>query len=166
VYESIYRIFFFRISYLVSRSPAGQNCGIKITAMTTSKNLRTSLTAIMIAVFMLTPFSSNESVFKVKKSSFNIHLQVVDEGASTQTGNIDLSFPGGSKKEKNKSHSDDQAKSKYHPEEEKHKNHLYHYHRIKARKKSHTTVMQFCMKVFVAFSFISVLLCGYMNICH
>jgi uncharacterized membrane protein YhiD involved in acid resistance len=134
--------------------------------MTTAKNLQTSLTAILIAVFMLTPFSSNESVVKNKKMSFNTHLQVVDDGASKQTGNIDLSLPESNKKEKNKSHNEDQTKSKHHADEEKHKNHVYHYHRVKAKKKSHTTFLQICLKVFVAISFISVLLCGYMNISH
>ncbi len=134
--------------------------------MTHTKNLQTSLTAIMIAVFMLAPFKSNESVLKNKMISFNTHLQVVDEGASKQTGTIDLNIPEGNKKEKNNSKGEDQPKSKHHADEEKHKNHLYHYHRVKAKKKHHTTFICVCLKVFVAFSFISVLLCGYMNICH
>jgi len=137
--------------------------------MTPQKTFRISLAAIMISSFMLTPISSSEAIQKSKRVSFNIQQQVVDEGSSKQTNNIDLTIPLGNKKEKEKNsnkHSEDQPKAKHHSDEEKHKNHVYHYHRVKAKKKIHTTFLQLCLKIFIAISFISVLLCGYLSIGH
>jgi hypothetical protein len=134
--------------------------------MTPQKTFRISLAAVMICSFMLAPISSSEAIQKSKKISFNTQQQVVDEGSSKQTNNIDLTIPEGSKKEKNNNHGDDQPKAKHHGEEEKHKNHLYHYHRVKARKKTHTSIICIILKIFIAISYISVLLCGYMNIGH
>ena len=136
--------------------------------MTPQKTFRISLAAIMISCFMLAPISSSEAIHKSKRISFNIQQQVVDEGFSKQTNNIDLTIPLGNKKEKEKngSHNEDQPKAKHHSDEEKHKNHVYHYHRVKAKKKIHTTFLQLCMKIFIAISFISVLLCGYLSIGH
>ena len=133
--------------------------------MNPAKNLQTSLTALMIAAFMLAPLSSNESGLNAKKKSFNIHLQVVDEGNSKQKGNIDLTVPVSNKKEQQKN-KDDQPKSRHHAEEEKHKNHVYHYQRIKTKKKHHTTILCACLKILLAVSYLSILLLGYMNICH
>ncbi|HMK17301.1 MAG TPA: hypothetical protein VK492_03805 [Chitinophagaceae bacterium] len=129
---------------------------------------RISLAAIMICSFMLAPISSSEAINKSKKISFNTQQQVVDEGSSKQTNNIDLTIPLSNKKEKEKNggHNEDQPKAKHHSDEEKHKNHVYHYHRIKAKKKIHTTFLQLCLKIFIAISFISVLLCGYLSIGH
>jgi hypothetical protein len=136
--------------------------------MTTQKTFRISLAAIMIICFMLAPNSSREAIYKSKKISFNTQQLVVDEGSSKQTNNIDLTIPLGNKKEKekNNNHNEDQPKAKHHADEEKHKNHVYHYHRVKAKKKIHTTFLQLCLKVFIAISFISVLLCGYLGIGH
>ena len=159
-------MFFLSRCYLVPGAPVRQNCGIKITAMTTQKTFRISLAATMICFFMLTPISSSEAIHKSKKISFNTQQQVVDEGSSKQTNNIDLTIPLGNKKEKNGNHNEDQPKAKHHSDEEKHKNHVYHYHRIKAKKKIHTTFLQLCLKIFIAISFISVLLCGYLSIGH
>jgi hypothetical protein len=145
-----------------------QNCGIKITAMTPQKTFRISLAAVMISCFMLAPISSSEAIHKSKRISFNIQQLVVDEGSSKQSNNIDLTIPLGNKKEKekNNSHNEDQPKAKHHSDEEKHKNHVYHYHRVKAKKKIHTTFLQLSLKIFIAISFISVLLCGYLSIGH
>jgi hypothetical protein len=162
-------MFFLSRCYLVPGAPLRQNCGIKITAMTPQKTFRISLAAIMICSFMLAPFSSSEAIHKSKKISFNTQQQVVDEGFSKQTNNIDLTIPLGNKKEKEKNsnkHSEDQPKAKHHPDEEKHKNHVYHYHRVKAKKKIHTAFLQLCLKIFIVISFISVLLCGYLSIGH
>lgn len=137
--------------------------------MTPQKTFRISLAATLISCFMLTPISSSGAINKSKKISFNTQQLAVDEGSSKQTNNIDLTIPLGNKKEKEKNsnkHSEDQPKAKHHPDEEKHKNHVYHYHRVKAKKKIHTTFLQLCMKIFIAISFISVLLCGYLSIGH
>jgi len=135
--------------------------------MTPQKTFRISLAAIMISCFTLAPISSSEAIHKSKKISFNTQQQVVDEGSSKQANNIDLTTPLGNKKGKNNNnHNEDQPKAKHHSDEEKHKNHVYHYHRIKAKKKIHTTFLQLCLKIFIAISFISVLLCGYFNIGH
>ena len=136
--------------------------------MKPQKNFRITLAAIMISCFILAPNSSSEAIRKSKKISFNTQQQVGDEGSSKQTNNIDLTIPFGNKKEKekNNNHNEDQQKAKHHPDEEKHKNHVYHYHRVKAKKKIHTTFLQLCLKIFIAISFISVLLCGYLSIGH
>ena len=134
--------------------------------MTPQKTFRISLAAIMISFFMLAPISSNEAIHKSKKISFNTQQQVVDEGSSKQTHNIDLTVPEANKKEKNNNRGDDQSKTKHHAEEEKHKNHIYHYHRVKARKKTHTTIICVVLKIFIAVSYISVLLCGYLSSGH
>ena len=160
-------MFFLSRCYLVPGAPVRQNCGIKITAMTPQKTFRISFAAIIITCFMLAPISSSEAIHKSKKISFNTQQQVVDEGSSKQANNIDLTTPLGNKKEKNNNnHNEDQPKAKHHSDEEKHKNHVYHYHRIKAKKKIHTTLLQLCLKIFIAISFISVLLCGYLSIGH
>jgi hypothetical protein len=149
--------------------------GIKSNAMKPQTNLQISFAAIMISVLMLVPFNSSEAVSKSKKISFNTHqIQVADEGASKNGLNNDFTVPDGSKKDKNKQkgnennkHQDhEQAKNRHHAEEEKHNNHLYHYHRIKAKKKIHVSLICICLKIIVAVSYISVLLCGYMSICH
>ena len=134
--------------------------------MTPQKTFRISLAAIMISFFMLAPISSNEAIHKSKKISFNTQQQVVDEGSSKQTHNIDLTVPEANKKEKNNNRGDDQSKTKHHAEEETHKNHIYHYHRVKARKKTHTTIICIILKIFIAVSYISVLLCGYLSSGH
>lgn len=134
--------------------------------MKPQKTFRISLAAIIITCFMLAPLISSEAVHKSKKNSFNIHLKVVDGGASKQTNNLDLTIPDANKKEKNNNRNDDQPKAKHHADEEKHKNHLYHYHRVKARKKTHTSIIHVILKIFIAISYISVLLCGYMSIGH
>jgi hypothetical protein len=115
---------------------------------------------------MLAPLNSSEAIHKSKKISFNTHLQLVDEGSSKHTNNLDLTTPEGNKKEKNNNRGDDQPKTRHHAEEEKHKNHLYHYHRVKARKKSHTTIICVALKIIIVVCYISVLLCGYLNIGH
>ena len=51
---------------------------------------------------MLAPISSSEAIHKSKKISFNTQQQVVDEGSSKQTNNIDLTIPLGNKKRKEK----------------------------------------------------------------
>jgi len=161
-------MFFLSRCYLVPGASVGQNCGTKITAMTLQKTFRIGLAAIMINCFLLAPISSSEAIYKSKRISFNTQQQVADEGSSKQTNNIDLTIPLGNKKEKekNNNHNEDQPKAKHHPDEEKHKNHVYHYHRVKAKKKIHTTFLQLCLKIFIAISFISVLLCGYLSIGH
>ena len=134
--------------------------------MKPQKTFRISLAALMISFFMIAPVNSNEAVNKSKKISFSTHLQVVDEGSSKQANHLDLTFPESNKKERNKGHGEDQPKSKHHGDEEKHKNHLYHYSRVKAKKKHHTAIVCVALKIFVALSYISVLLCGYMSIGH
>ena len=134
--------------------------------MTTQKTFRISLAAIMIGCFILSPISSSEAISKSKKIAFNTHQQVVDEGSSKHTSNMDLTIPDANKKEKSNKGGDDHPKTRSHSEEEKHKNHLYHYHRVKARKKTHTTIICVILKIFIAVSYISVLLCGYMSISH
>jgi len=163
-------MFFLSSCYLVPGSPVRQNCGIKITVMKPQKTFRISLAAIMISCFLLAPNSSSEAIYKSKSISFNTQQQVADEGSSKQTNNIDLTIPLGHKKEKEKekknNHNEDQPKARHHSDEEKHKNHVYHNHRVKAKKKIHTTFLQLCLKIFIAISFISVLLCGYLSIGH
>ena len=136
---------------------------------------QTSIAAIMISVFMLVPFNSSEAVSKSKKISFNIHQNLVaDEGTSEKGHHVDYTVPDASKKEKNqqknsennKNQDHEQTKTRHHAEEEKHNNHLYHYSRIKAKKKIHLSFICICLKILVAVSYISVLLCGYMSICH
>ena len=134
--------------------------------MNPTKNLQTTLAAIMISVLMLAPFNSKESISKNKKISFNTHLQVVDEGVSKQVNNIDFSVPDPNKKEKSNHRNDEYPKARRHADEERHKNHLYHYHRVKTRNKTHTTIICILLKVFIVISYLSVLLCGYMSIGH
>ena len=134
--------------------------------MKPAKNLQTILTAIMIAVLIIAPFNSKESISKNKKNSFNTHLQVVDEGGYKQLNSMDLSIPDTRKKEKNNHHNDEYTRGRRHADEEKHKNHLYHYHRVRARNKVQTGILRIMLKVFIAISYLSVLLCGYMSIGH
>jgi hypothetical protein len=142
--------------------------------MTPAKNLQTSFAAMMFTAFMLFPLHSNEAVYKTKKFSFNIQLSVADEGATKQENKMDLNKQHSSEKEKknkggndhNKQNEHEQGKSKHHADEEKHKNHLYHYNRIKTRKKCHATFICVFLKIFIAVCYISVLLSGFMSLSH
>ena len=134
--------------------------------MKPAKNLQTILAAIMITVFMIAPFNSKESISKNKKNSFNTHILLVDEGGSKHVNSPDLSIPDTRKKEKSNHHNDEYPRARRHADEEKHKNHLYHYQWIKARNKVQTVIIRMALKVFIAISYLSVLLCAYMSIGH
>lgn len=137
--------------------------------------LRKCFAAATFTALVLLPVSSSETVLRSSKTQNTISVDVDAAGAKNNPGNFNLIPPTTSTKHqsqqapadtKKDNHQDEMKKGKTHADEEKHKNHLYHYSRIKRRKKTHTTLVCLALKLFIVISYISVLLCSYISICH
>lgn len=137
--------------------------------------LHTSLSAVIALAFLVTSYGSGAAVSNPIKYTV-INNYVVEDARSTKNpGNFNLvvpealpNKPGNREKtahndEKNAHHI---AKTKTHPDEEKHKNHLYHYDRLKRNRKKYCGLLCLLVKFFVAITYLSVLICGYLSIFH
>lgn len=137
--------------------------------------LQTSLSAVIAIAFLISSHSSGAAITKPVKYILTTHHVVEDARSAKNPGNFNLvvpealpNKPGNREKtahndEKNAHHI---AKTKTHPDEEKHKNHLYHYDRIKRNRKKYCGFLCFLVKIFVAITYLSVLICGYLSIFH
>ena len=142
--------------------------------MKPQKALTASLATMLFTAFMLIPLNSSETVSKNQKKSSTNLKKVIAEGTSKMDNKIDFTVPVTPTKNqekqnegKNNNHeNNDLSKVRHHGEEEKHKNHLYHYNRIKTKRKCHNIIICLFIRIIIAVSYFSVLLCGYMNICH
>ena len=152
--------------YLVSGSSAGQNCGIKITAMKPQKALRISLSAVLLLAILLSPVRSNEAAVSNGKRTFSFHLQADGENSSDHGIKIDLTLPVNNKKEKNTDHNTDLFRNKRHADEDRHEHHHHHFDKSKSRRRIINVLTIFFLKIIIALSYFSILLCSYMNICH
>src|SRR5687767_9805717 len=119
--------------------------------------LHTSLSAVIGLAFLINSYSSGAAVSNPVKKSVNINHVVDVAKASKTPGNFNLvvpeavpNRPGHREKtahndEKNSHHTE---KAKTHADEEKHKNHLYHYNRIKRSNKKHCILLCVVVKLF------------------
>ena len=142
--------------------------------MKPKKAFAASLATMLFAAFIIAPLNSSETVTKTQKRSSTNFNKEIAAGSPNQVNKIDFTVPVTPAKsqdkqndEKNNNHeNNDLMKARHHADEEKHKNHFYHYSRIKAKRKCHNIIFCLILKTIIAISYFSVLLCGYMNICH
>ena len=138
--------------------------------------LQTSLSAVFSFAFLVAAYCSGAAVSKHSNPTVITNHVVEYARASKNPGNFNLVVPEAmpnkpGNREKPASHNDEKnehptAKAKTHSDEEKHKNHLYHYDRIKRSRKKHCSLLCVLVKFFVAITYLSVLICGYLSIFH
>lgn len=137
--------------------------------------LRTSFSAVITFAFLVVSYNTLAAVSKHSNHKVikNHVVEVAKE--SKNPGNFNLMVPEAvPKKQGNRektAHNDEKnshhtEKAKTHSDEEKHKNHLYHYNRIKRNNKRHCSLLCLLVKLFVAITYLSVLICGYLSIFH
>lgn len=134
--------------------------------MTPQKALRTSLSAILLSAFLLSPLQSNETATANGRRTFSIHLQANGKNSSDKGIQIDLSLPVNNKKEKDTDHNPDLLRHKRHADEDKHEHHHHHFDKSKSRRRIINMMMSFFLKIIIAVSYFSILLCSYMSISH
>ncbi len=137
--------------------------------MKPQKALQTCLTTFMVGLFILAPLNSSEMVTKSQSQSFSTHLLVDAQGSSKETDHTDLNSQEANRRSQNQAKADKMEKAgneKKHAEEDKHSNHVYTYDWIKSRKKILVNILRQFTKIFVAVSYIAILLCGYMSLLH
>ena len=138
--------------------------------------LQTSLSAVFGFALLVASYCTGAAVSKSGNHTVitNHVVEVAKEAKSP--GNFNLVVPEAlpnrsGHREKSATHNDEKndhhgAKAKTHSDEEKHKNHLYHYDRIKRSRKKHCGLLCVLVKLFVAITYLSVLICGYLSIFH
>ena len=160
-------MFFLSRCYLVPGASVGQNCGIKITAMTPQKFFRISLPTLLFLVSLLSPLRSKENFSANGKQTFSIHLQADVESSSDHAFKFDFTLPVKNKKEKDTDHNNpDLLRHKRHTDEDKHELHHHHFDKNKSRNRIINVLTGFFLKIIIAVSYFSILLCSYMSICH
>lgn len=144
----------------------GKIWGIKTNNMNPKKSLRTGLSAALIIIFLLIPSDSSEALSKHHGTLANTQHQDISQESAKKNNQLDLSVPDASKKEQNQQKGEKGHSDKKHAEEEKHKNHLYHYQRVKHKSKRISLLIRLSLKIFVTISYISILLYGFMSLVH
>lgn len=134
--------------------------------MKPQKALRTSLIATLMIALFLAPLNSSEMVTDLKKINMSTHLKMNAHEPLKQNNRPEKNGLDANKTEKTQNHSESVKNDKKHSEEEKHNNHVYNYDWISSGKKWFANMLRFFVKIFVAISFFSVLLCGFMSILH
>jgi len=131
------------------------------------------LTALVILLALTIPFKGDEIVFQCKSATRNGYNNNIEHQKKQDKKNdvaIPVALPQRQEKQKNDEksdhHGDQQAKTKHHSEEEKHKNHVYDYSRIKHKRKAISALLCGCAQIFVALSYIAVLLSSYGGFAH
>ena len=136
--------------------------------MTPQKALRTSLSAVLFSAFLLSPLQSYETVTTNGKRTFSIQLHADAENSSDQGIQIDFTLPvnGNHKKENDSDHNPDLLRHKRHADEDKHEHHHHHFDKSKSRRRVANMLTSFFLKIIIAVSYFSILLCSYMSLCH
>ena len=134
--------------------------------MNPKKSLCTSLSAALFIIFLLIPSGSSEALSKHHGTINNTHHQEITQGSAKENNQSDISTPDANKKEQSQQNGEKGNSDKRHSDEEKHKNHLYHYHRVKHKSKRVSSFIRLCLKIFVTISYISLLLCAFMGMIH
>ena len=138
--------------------------------------LHTNLSAVFTVAFLAASYSTGAAVSKHSNHTVITNHEVEVAKAAKNPGNFNLVVPQAipnkpGNREKSAAHNEEKnnhhtAKAKTHPDEEKHKNHLYHYDRIKRNRKKYCGLLCLLIKFFVAITYLSVLICGYLSIFH
>ena len=139
---------------------------IKLLIMTTQKALRTSLSALLFSAFLLSPLQSNEAGTANRKKTFSIQLQANEERSSDKSVNFDFSQPVNNKKDKDTDHNPDLARHRRHADEDRHELHHHHFDKNKSRRRLINMITGFSLKIIIAVSYFSILLCSYMSLGH
>ena len=139
---------------------------IKQLTMTPQKALRTSLSALLLSAFLLSPLQSNEAATANRKNTFSIQLQANEESSSDHGIKIDFSLPVNNKKAKDTDHNPDLIRHKRHADEDKHELHHHHFDKNKSRRKLINMLTSFFLKIIIVVSYFSILLCSYMSLGH
>ena len=134
--------------------------------MTLQKALRTSLTTLLLSAFLLSPLHSNEAATANRKKTFSIQLQANEESSSDKAINIDFSLPVNNKKGKDTDHNPDLLRQKRHADEDRHELHHHHFDKNKSRRRLINMLTGFFLKIIIAVSYFSILLCSYMSLGH
>lgn len=132
-------------------------------------NLRNILSTLLVLAFLVSPLESNETNSANDKRSFSIQLQADADRSSDQNIKIDFTtqVPVNNKKEKDGDHKiPDFLRHKRHADEDRHENHHHHFDKGKSRKKIINELSALSLKIIIAISYFSILLCSYMSICH
>ena len=128
--------------------------------------LRIGIATFFILAFLFSPLRSNETKSKDRRA-FSIQTQVSAESSTGHDFHIDLNIPVNNKKEKENDHGKtDLFKGKRHADEDRHEHHHHHFDKVKHRKKVINILSKLLLKIFIAISYLSILLCTYMSICH
>jgi hypothetical protein len=151
---------------LFSDHVQGKIWGIKASNMKPQKALQSSLSTFMVILLILAPLNSSEMVGKSESQTISTqHIQAAD-GSSKENLHLDFNAMEANRKNNNQSKLENTGHEKKHADEEKHSNHVYSYDWIKNRKKIVTDILRSFTMIFVAVSYIAVLLCGYMSLLH
>jgi hypothetical protein len=146
----------------------GKIWGIKFLIMKPQTTLRISLATTLVLAFLLSPLTSNETRTKDRRT-FSIHTLVNAESSTDHSIKIDLTVPASNKKEKEKDKEqggNDLFRNKRHADEDKHEHHHHHFDKVKHKRKIINVVSAWILKIFIALSYFSILLCSYMSIVH
>ena len=136
--------------------------------MTPQKALRNSFSTLLFSAFLLSTLGSNEAVTATGKRTFSIHQQADAENSSDHGIKIDFTLPVNSnnKKEKDADHNPALVGHRRHADEDKHEVHHHHFDKSKSRKRIINILTGFLLKIIIAVSYFSILLCSYMSLCH
>ena len=135
--------------------------------MTTQKALRISLPALFLLAFFLSPMHSNEKTSANNKRTFSIQLQANGESSSDHGITLDLTVPVNNKKEKDPDHKNpDMMRNKRHADEDRHEHHHHDFDKSKSRKRIINVLTGLLLKIIIAVSYFSILLCSYVSLSH
>ena len=134
--------------------------------MTTQKALRTSLSALLLSAFLFSPLQSNEAATANRKKTFSIQLQANEESTPGKTINFDFSQPVNNKKDRDTDHHPDLMRHKRHADEDRHEIHHHHFDKNKSRRRLINMITGFFLKIIIAVSYFSILLCSYLSLGH
>lgn len=142
--------------------------------MKPQKALQISLSAVFGIALILASFTANAAVSRKNLKSVTTNHEVEVAKGQKTPGHFNLVVPEAipnkansrdkmNHEEKNSHHQD---KARHHSDEEKHKIHFYHYHRISHAKQIITNLLRLLVKVVIAVSFLSILVCGFLSMLH
>lgn len=128
--------------------------------------LRISLSTLLLFTLLLSPFTSKQATGTNDRRTFSIQI-VNAESSTDHTLKLDLTLPVNSKKEKDKDHQgSDLMRHKRHADEDRHDHHHHHFDKVKHKRKIVNILSAFFLKIIIAISYFSILLCSYMSITH
>lgn len=126
-----------------------------------------NLSAALVIVVLLAPFQAARANGDCKQPATTSIRIEAKGGFENQLPGV--TFPVQSKKpgrQEKQGKNSETTEIKHHSDEDKHKHHFYHYNKKKWRRKSHAILLSWLMRIVVAISYISILLCTFMSLAH